>query len=111
MGRPRRGTSFTGRMDRRGRTAISGSSIRACGPSSNASGLRAAFPPAYVRVALRRVLADVFNIIRLMGHSTVTLSQGYVNPSPEAVELAYESMTAIKLRGFPHKFPYTGSRR
>jgi hypothetical protein len=27
--------------------------------------------------------------MKLMGHSTVTVSQRYVHPSPEAVELAY----------------------
>jgi len=34
--------------------------------------------------------ADGFTIMRLMGHSTVALSQRYVHPSPEARELAYE---------------------
>jgi len=39
--------------------------------------------------------ADAFTIMRLMGHSTVTVSQRYVHPSPEAVELAYERLTAL----------------
>jgi integrase len=29
--------------------------------------------------------ADAFTIMRLMGHSTVTVSQRYVHPSPEAI--------------------------
>jgi len=32
--------------------------------------------------------ADAFTIMRLMGHSTVTVSQRYVHPSPEAIEYA-----------------------
>jgi hypothetical protein len=42
--------------------------------------------------------ADAFTIMRLMGHSTVTVSQRYVHPSPEAVELAYERMTMLNLQ-------------
>ena len=45
--------------------------------------------------------ADAFTIMRLMGHSTVTVSQRYVHPSPEAIELAYERMTAMNLRRLP----------
>jgi site-specific recombinase XerD len=29
--------------------------------------------------------ADAFTIMRVMGHSTVTVSQKYVHPSPEAL--------------------------
>jgi integrase len=49
--------------------------------------------------------ADAFTIMRLMGHSTVTVSQRYVHPSPEALELAYERMTAMNLRRFPTNSP------
>lgn len=42
--------------------------------------------------------ADAFTIMKLMGHSTVTVSQRYVHPSPEAIELAYERLTAMNLR-------------
>ncbi|MGA2716785.1 MAG: tyrosine-type recombinase/integrase [Bryobacteraceae bacterium] len=42
--------------------------------------------------------ADAFTIMKLMGHSTVTVSQRYVHPSPEAVELAYERMTTLSLQ-------------
>jgi site-specific recombinase XerD len=42
--------------------------------------------------------ADAFTIMRLMGHSTVTVSQRYVHPSPEAVELAYERLTALNMQ-------------
>ena len=36
--------------------------------------------------------------MRLMGHSTVTVSQKYVHPSPESVERAYERLTSLNLQ-------------
>jgi integrase len=42
--------------------------------------------------------ADAFTIMRLMGHSTVTVSQRYVHPSPESVELAYARLTNLNLQ-------------
>ena len=39
--------------------------------------------------------ADAFTIMRLMGHSSVTVSQRYVHPSPEAVELAFSRLERI----------------
>ena len=42
--------------------------------------------------------ADAFTIMKLMGHSSVTVSQRYVHPSPEALELAYERMTKLNLQ-------------
>jgi hypothetical protein len=36
--------------------------------------------------------------MRLMGHSTVTVSQRYVHPSPEAVELAFGRLVALNLQ-------------
>jgi hypothetical protein len=39
-----------------------------------------------------------FTIMRLMGHSTVTVSQRYVHPSPEAVELALERLEDLNLQ-------------
>ena len=42
--------------------------------------------------------ADAFTVMKLMGHSTVSVSQRYVRPSPEAVELVYERFTALNLK-------------
>ena len=39
--------------------------------------------------------ADVFEIKRLMGHSSVTVSQRYVHPSPESLERAFERLDAL----------------
>ena len=42
--------------------------------------------------------ADAFTIMKLMGHSTITVSQRNVHPSPESVELAFERLTALNLK-------------
>jgi len=39
--------------------------------------------------------ADVFTIMRIAGHSSVTVSQRYVHPSPEALERAFECLEAL----------------
>jgi integrase len=39
--------------------------------------------------------ADAFSIMRLMGHSSVTVSQRYVHPTPEALERAVERLEAF----------------
>lgn len=49
--------------------------------------------------------ADAFTIMRLMGHSTVTVSQRYVHPSPEAVEMAYGRMMVMNQRRLPTNPP------
>ena len=39
--------------------------------------------------------ADAFTIMRVAGHSTVTVSQRYVHPSPETVERAFERLERL----------------
>jgi integrase len=39
--------------------------------------------------------ADAFTIMKLMGHSSVTVSQKYVHPSPESMERAVERLQAL----------------
>jgi integrase len=39
--------------------------------------------------------ADAFTIMRLMGHSSVTISQRYVHPTPEALERAVERLEVL----------------
>jgi len=42
--------------------------------------------------------ADAFTIMKLMGHSTITVSQRYVHPSPESTERAVGRMDALNVR-------------
>ena len=42
--------------------------------------------------------ADAFTIMKLMGHSTITVSQRYVHPSPESVERTVGRMEALTER-------------
>jgi site-specific recombinase XerD len=42
--------------------------------------------------------ADAFTIMRIMGHSTVTVSQKYVHPTPEALERAFERLETLNQR-------------
>jgi integrase len=44
---------------------------------------------------------DAFTIMKIMGHSSVTVSQKYVHPTPEAMEQAFERLDAMNeiLRG------------
>ena len=59
-------------------------------------------PPDFVLHSLRHTFgtrlgesgADAFTIMRLMGHSSVTVSQRYVHPSPESVERAFGRLEA-----------------
>ena len=42
--------------------------------------------------------AEAFTIMRLMGHSSITISQRYVHPTPEALERAVEGLEAHNVR-------------
>jgi hypothetical protein len=37
---------------------------------------------------------DAFTIMKIAGHSSITISQRYVHPSPESVERAFEKLEA-----------------
>lgn len=58
------------------------------------------FPPDFVLNSMRHTFgtrlgetgADAFTIMKLMGHSSVTVSQKYVHPSTEAMPIAIERM-------------------
>jgi hypothetical protein len=50
--------------------------------------------------------AGAFEIMRIAGHSTVTVSQKYVHPSPESIERAFERLEAMNTQaraGLPAK--------
>jgi hypothetical protein len=38
--------------------------------------------------------ADPYTIMKAMGHSSITVSQKYVHPTPEAMERAFERLNA-----------------
>jgi hypothetical protein len=40
--------------------------------------------------------------MKLMGHATITISQRYVHPSPEGLELAFGRMIGAKSPQGPH---------
>lgn len=42
--------------------------------------------------------AEAFTIMRIMGHSTVTISQRYVHPTPESLERAFERLELMNKR-------------
>ena len=42
--------------------------------------------------------ADAFTIMRIAGHSSITMSQRYVHPSPESLERAFERLEALNAR-------------
>ncbi|HEV2484112.1 MAG TPA: tyrosine-type recombinase/integrase [Terracidiphilus sp.] len=64
------------------------------------------FPAEFVLHSLRHTAltrlgeagADSFTIMKLAGHSSVTISQRYVHPSPETVELAYDRLETLNQR-------------
>jgi integrase len=39
--------------------------------------------------------AEAFTIMKLMGHSSVTISRRYVHPTPETVERAFERLRIL----------------
>ena len=53
--------------------------------------------------------ADAFTILKLMGHSSVTISQRYVHPSPETLERAFERL--IFMNGNADGLPPKGAKR
>ncbi len=42
--------------------------------------------------------ADAFSIMKLMGHSSITVSQRYVHPSPEAIERTFAKFIGFEVR-------------
>ena len=44
---------------------------------------------------------DAFTIMRIAGHSTITVSQKYVHPSTEAMERAFDRLETFNARVEP----------
>jgi integrase len=64
------------------------------------------FPPSFVIHSMRHTAltrlgeagADAFTIMRLAGHSSVTVSQRYVHPTGETVQLAFDRLELLNQR-------------
>jgi len=53
---------------------------------------------------------DAFTIMRIAGHSTITVSQKYVHPSTEAMERAFQRLAALNAqKGKKRRAPATVS--
>jgi integrase len=71
----------------------------ACAPKIDGKRKRI-FPKDFVLPSLRHTMltrlgesgVDAFTIMRIAGHSSITVSQRYIHPTPEAVERAFERL-------------------
>jgi integrase len=102
-----------------------GAHIKRCRPTDKVgkkSVRRYIFPKDFVIHSLRHACltrlgeagADAFTIMRLAGHSSVTVSQRNVHPTPESMERAFDRLEAFNSKAMergtvrsPHKTPYT----
>jgi integrase len=83
-------------------TSLAHMHIRVCRPGSGKK-RRHIFPKEFVLHSARHTCltrlgsagTDAFTIMKLAGHSSVTVSQRYVHPTPEAVERAFDRLEAL----------------
>jgi integrase len=76
---------------------------------------KAIFPADFVLHSLRHTMltrlgesgVDAFTIMRIAGHSSITVSQRYIHPTPEAVERAFErlQLSAARPENQPKRLP------
>jgi integrase len=87
-------------------TSLAHAHIKICRPTvkvGKKSVRRYIFPKDFVLHSLRHTCltrlgeagADAFTIMRLAGHSSVTVSQRYVHPTPESMERAFDQLEAF----------------
>jgi integrase len=87
-------------------TSVAHAHIKVCRPSfiKNKKRVRRHnFPKDFVLHSLRHTCltrlgeagADAFTIMKLAGHSSVTVSQRYVHPTPESVERAFDRLETL----------------
>ena len=75
-------------------------------------------PKGFVLHSLRHTMltrlgetgADAFTTMRIAGHSSVTVSQKYVHPTPDTMERAFERLEAVH-RGGTAEFARTETNR
>ena len=56
--------------------------------------------PAHDADAIGEAGADAFTIMRIAGHSSVTVSQRYVHPTPEGMERAFDRLEKLNAAKF-----------
>ena len=87
-------------------TSLAHAHIKICRPTvkvGKKSVRRYIFPKDFVLHSLRHTCltrlgeagADAFTIMKLAGHSSVTVSQRYVHPTPESMERAFDRLEAF----------------
>ena len=54
--------------------------------------------------------ADAFTIMRLAGHSSVTVSQRYVHPTPESVERAFDRLETLNRKALERQVVHTSHK-
>lgn len=87
-------------------TSLAHMHTKVCRPGSGKK-RRYLFPSEFVLHSCRHSFCtrlgesgcDSFTIMRLAGHSSVTVSQRYVHPTPEAVERAFDRLEALNRTG------------
>jgi hypothetical protein len=55
--------------------------------------------------------ADAFTIMRIAGHSSVTISQRYVHPTPDPLQRAFERLENLNAQKFQDAEPGEASRK
>ncbi len=86
-------------------TSLAHMHTKVCRPG-NAGKRRFLFPKDFVLHSLRHTCltrlgeagADAFTIMKLAGHSSVTVSQRYVHPTGETVQLAFDRLETLNRR-------------
>ena len=79
---------------------------RLCRPGKGKA-RRYVFPAPFVLHSMRHTCltrlgeagADAFTIMKLAGHSSVTVSQRYIHPTGETVQLAFDRLEALNKAG------------
>jgi integrase len=95
-------------------TSINHLHQRVCNPLIDGK-KRRIFPHDFVLHSLRHTMltrlgesgVDAFTIMRIAGHSSITVSQRYIHPTPEAVERAFErlQLAANRPENEPKRLP------
>jgi integrase len=87
-------------------TSVAHMHARVCRPGKGKAS-RYVFPAPFMLHSMRHTCltrigeagADAFTMMKLAGHSSVTVSQRYIHPTGETVQLAFDRPEALNKRG------------